>query len=81
MDAWECLQLNMQWCQLALLSTEAALEKDHLDLKSLFLLSAVDALPFPAELAKRLMVPKPTVTFIIKRMEKAGLSEEANCGR
>ena len=72
MDAWECLQLNMQWCQLALISTEAALEEDHLDLKSLFLLSNVEALPYPAELAKKLMVPKPTITFIIKRMENAG---------
>ncbi len=62
MDAWEILQLNMHWYQRSMQSTEAALANDKLDIKSFFVLSAVDAMPYPAELAKNLMAPKQTIT-------------------
>ena len=39
---------------------------------ALVLLRAVEANPYPAELARRLLLPKPTVTFLIKRAEAAG---------
>ena len=72
MNAWEILQLNMQWYQRSLQCTETALAHDRLDIKSFFVLSAVEAMPYPAELAKHLMMPKPTITFIIKKLEKSG---------
>ena len=42
------------------------------DGKALFLLLAAESDPYPAEIAKRLLLPKPTVTFLIKRAEAAG---------
>lgn len=72
MDAWQFLQLGMQWCQRSLQCTEEALGRDKMDVKSFFVLSAVDEIPHPAELARYLMMPKPTITFIIKKLEKLG---------
>jgi DNA-binding MarR family transcriptional regulator len=43
-----------------------------LDTKELFLLSEVEAHPYPAELAAVLVMPKPTVTVYVKRLEAAG---------
>lgn len=42
------------------------------DGKALFLLLAAESDPYPAEIARRLLLPKPTVTFLIKRAEAAG---------
>jgi DNA-binding MarR family transcriptional regulator len=43
-----------------------------LDTKELFLLGEVEAHPYPAELAEVLVMPKPTVTVYVKRLEGAG---------
>jgi DNA-binding MarR family transcriptional regulator len=43
-----------------------------LESKSLFLLAEVDEHPFPAELAVVLLMPKPTVTMSVKRLEADG---------
>lgn len=43
-----------------------------IEVKELFLLAEVDAHPYPAELAETLLMPKPTVTVYIKRLESAG---------
>ncbi len=40
--------------------------------KALFLLAEVDEHPFPAELAAALLMPKPTVTVSVKRLEADG---------
>jgi DNA-binding MarR family transcriptional regulator len=40
--------------------------------KELFLLADLDAHPYPAELAVALLMPKPTVTVTVKRLEAAG---------
>lgn len=72
MDAWQFLQLNMQWYQRSLQCTEEALNHDKIDVKCFFVLEAVEAMPHPAELARYLMMPKPTITFIIKKLEKLG---------
>lgn len=44
-----------------------------LEVKELFVLAEIDEHPFPAELAVRLSMPKPTVTVNLKRLEAAGL--------
>src|ERR1700761_9447484 len=44
-----------------------------LEAKELFLLSELDEHPYPAELAVTLLMPKPTVTVTVKRLEAAGL--------
>jgi DNA-binding MarR family transcriptional regulator len=43
-----------------------------LETKELFLLGEVEAHPYPAELAAILVMPKPTVTVYVKRLEAAG---------
>lgn len=43
-----------------------------LDTKELFLLDRVDEFPYPADLARQLRWPKPTVTFTVKRVEQKG---------
>ena len=43
-----------------------------LETKDLFLLAEVDEHPHPAELAAVLLMPKPTVTVIVKRLEAGG---------
>jgi DNA-binding MarR family transcriptional regulator len=43
-----------------------------LETKELFVLAEVDEHPYPAELAARLCMPRPTVTVNVKRLEAAG---------
>ena len=43
-----------------------------LETKELFLLDRVDECPYPADLARGLRWPKPTVTFTVKRVEEKG---------
>ena len=43
-----------------------------LDTKELLLLDRVDECPYPADLARQLRWPKPTVTFTVNRVEKKG---------
>jgi len=44
-----------------------------LEVKELFLLAELDTHPHPAALAEALLIPKPTVTVYVKRLEAAGL--------
>jgi DNA-binding MarR family transcriptional regulator len=43
-----------------------------LEVKELFILGAVDDHPHPAELSAACLMPKPTVTMHVKRLEAAG---------
>lgn len=43
-----------------------------LETKELFLLDEIDEHPYPADLARQLCWPKPTVTFTVKRLEQKG---------
>jgi DNA-binding MarR family transcriptional regulator len=61
--------------------SEPALEGLGLSLKALFLLEAVADHPFPAELARRMHVPPPTVTYLVKQLEaKRFLERQAEPG-
>jgi DNA-binding MarR family transcriptional regulator len=71
MDSWNLLQLNLQLYESITQNAERALAKDKLDVKSFFLLASIEELKHPAALAKRLTLPKPTVTFLIKKLEQA----------
>jgi DNA-binding MarR family transcriptional regulator len=44
----------------------------RLEFKEFLLLSELDENPNPAALARALMTPKPSVTFMVKRMEALG---------
>lgn len=49
-----------------------ALRELGIECKELFLLAELDAHPHPAELAEVLLMPKPTVTMYVKRLEAEG---------
>lgn len=50
----------------------AELEAIGLEMKELLVLSAIEEHPHPAALAEELVIPKPSVTAYLKRLEAAG---------
>jgi DNA-binding MarR family transcriptional regulator len=50
-----------------------ALRELGLEVKELFLLAELDTHPYPAALAEALLIPKPSVTVYVKRLEAAEL--------
>ena len=50
-----------------------ALHELGIEVKELFLLAELDAHPHPAALAEALLIPKPSVTVYVKRLEAAEL--------
>jgi DNA-binding MarR family transcriptional regulator len=50
-----------------------ALHKLGVEVKELFLLAELDTHPHPAALAEALLIPKPSVTVYVKRLEAAKL--------
>jgi DNA-binding MarR family transcriptional regulator len=52
--------------------SEAELEAIGLSAKAFFLLEAVEEHPFPAMLARRMHLPPPTVTYLVKGLEEKG---------
>jgi DNA-binding MarR family transcriptional regulator len=52
-----------------------ALQALGLSPKAYFLLEAVGEHPFPAELARRMHLPPPTVTYLVKQLEGKGYLE------
>ena len=53
-------------------SVSSTIEDLGLEVKELFMLAAVDDHPYPAELSGACLMPKPTVTMYVKRLESAG---------
>jgi DNA-binding MarR family transcriptional regulator len=50
-----------------------ALHELGIEVKELFLLAELDAHPHPAALAEALLIPRPSVTVYLKRLEAAAL--------
>lgn len=67
-DLWRLMQAVMD-------DSEPELEALGLSPKAFFLLAAVEDHPFPARLARRMHLPPPTVTYLIKQLESGGLLE------
>ncbi len=74
-DAWEILAHLWQVMWSVLDESAPALEAVGLTSKAFFLLSAVEEHPFPAELARAMHLPPPTVTYLVKQMEAGGFLE------
>jgi DNA-binding MarR family transcriptional regulator len=74
-DAWRIM--SQLWRLMQGVSDEAspALDAIGLTAKSLGLLAAVEEHPFPAELARLMILPPPTVTYIVKQLEALGYLE------
>src|SRR3954453_9295360 len=67
-NLWQLIQSVMD-------DSEADLEALGLSAKAFFLLAAVAEHPFPAELARRMHLPPPTVTYMVKQLESKGFLE------
>ena len=69
---WELWTLNFQLSMSVMAEVAPRIRVLKLEIKEFFLLSQVDEFPNPAALARALMLPKPSITFMVKRVEAAG---------
>jgi DNA-binding MarR family transcriptional regulator len=67
-NLWQLIQSVMD-------DSEPDLEALGLSAKAFFLLAAVEEHPFPAMLARRMHLPPPTVTYLVKQLTEKGLLE------
>src|ERR1700739_4785203 len=74
-DASGILACLWQLIQSVMDDAEADLEALGLSPKAFFLLAAVEEHPFPAVLARRMHLPPPTVTYMVKQLEEKGFLE------
>ncbi len=72
-DAWGIMANLWRLMQSVLDESAPGLESLGLSVKAFFLLSSVEELPFPAELARMMHLPPPTVTYMVKQLEALGL--------
>jgi DNA-binding MarR family transcriptional regulator len=73
-NLWQIIQSVMD-------ESEPDLETLGLTPKAFFLLAAIECYPFPAELARRMHLPPPTVTYMVKQLEGKGfLKRQAEPG-
>jgi DNA-binding MarR family transcriptional regulator len=71
-DVTKVWALNYRLVSAIIVDVAPALHDLGLEVKELFLLAELDAHPYPAELAKALLIPKPSVTVYVKSVEAAG---------
>ena len=69
---WTLWTLNFQVMTSLMTVVAPRLRALKMEMKEFVLLTDLDAHPNPADLARAMMTPKPTVTFLVKRMEAAG---------
>jgi DNA-binding MarR family transcriptional regulator len=67
-NLWQLIQSVMD-------DSEPDLDALGLSPKAFFLLEAVEEHPFPAELARKMFLPPPTVTYMVKQLEAKGFLE------
>ena len=71
-DVTKVWALNYRLVGSVLAQVAPAIAELGLEVKELFLLAELDAHPHPAALAEVLLIPKPSVTMYVKRLESAG---------
>jgi DNA-binding MarR family transcriptional regulator len=69
---WTLWTLNLQVMTSLMAEVAPRIRALRLEMKEFLLLSKLDEHPSPAELARALVTPKPSVTFMVKRMEALG---------
>lgn len=72
-DALSLWRLNYRVTVATIASVTDEVSALGLDWKEINILDAIPGHPHPAALAERLMIPKPTMTAYLKRLEAAGL--------
>lgn len=71
-DAARLWSLNHRLLMSVIATVAAEVGALGLEVKELFVLSEVDEHPYPAELAAALVMPKPSMTVYVKRLEASG---------
>ncbi len=71
-DTAKLWSLNYRLLMTVITSVADEIAALGLDIKELFVLAAIEESRHPAELAKTLCMPRPTVTVYLKRLEQAG---------
>jgi DNA-binding MarR family transcriptional regulator len=74
-DPYGILANLWQLIQSVLDDSEPEMEALGLSPKAFFLLAAIEENPFPAEIARRMHLPPPTVTYLVKQLEEKGFLE------
>lgn len=69
---WELWTLSFELSMAVIAEVEPAVREEGLEMKEFFLLGKLDDHPYPADLARALLTPKPSITFMVKQMEAAG---------
>jgi DNA-binding MarR family transcriptional regulator len=72
-DPAKLWSLNYRLITAVITSVAADISELGVEIKELFVLAEIDDHPYPAELAARLCMPKPTITANLKRLEAAGM--------
>ena len=72
-DITKVWALNYRLVMAVIGEVAPALHEIGIEVKELFLLAELDAHPHPAALAEALLMPKPSVTVYVKRLEAAEL--------
>jgi DNA-binding MarR family transcriptional regulator len=72
-DVTKLWALNYRLVTSVIVDVAPAVQALGIEVKELFLLAELDDYPNPAGLADRLMLPRPTVTGYLKRLESIGL--------
>lgn len=71
-DPWKIWSLQYDVLMQVIAEASVEVAKLGVDVKELFVLAAIEEHPHPAALAEKLVMPKPTVTVYLKRLEAAG---------
>ncbi|TKC99476.1 MarR family winged helix-turn-helix transcriptional regulator [Polyangium fumosum] len=69
---WELWTLHFEMTMGVMAEVEPEVRAQGIEMKEFFLLGKLDDHPYPADLARALLMPKPTITFMVKRLEAAG---------
>src|SRR5258708_12568052 len=69
---WTLWTLNFRFMTSVLADVAPRIRALRLEIKEFLLLSKLDEHPNPADLARALVTPKPSVTFMLKRMDALG---------
>jgi DNA-binding MarR family transcriptional regulator len=71
-DVTKVWSLNYRVTTSVIVEVAPALQQLGIEVKELFLLAELDTHPHPAALAEALLIPKPSVTMYVKRLESGG---------
>jgi len=69
---WTLWTLNLKVMTSLMADVAPRIRALRLEMKEFLLLGKLDEHPNPADLARALVTPKPSVTFMVKRMEALG---------